>query len=503
MSILKRNQLDIRRWTLTGASDAQGADGIGYAVAQAYSRMVASGWTRADGDPFTPVHDYVYPEPQRGDAFRQTWGYDAAARTERAAAGAVCYSVRIPASADHALPSVAASVVGDRYVDSICTGAAGETPTGVILCAIASASATPPAWADILAATASSGALCTPADLDKAPNNRAGVTASATLSPASVSGAEWIHIVLRMGDYAEHRGAWVEGGAMLDLDSLALTWSGEVAPDGGTSVVLHPLYPYDFGDDQAAKRSHGDLCIARARDKDPAILGSSDQQSASAALVGCFDASIDGVGDVSYFEPSVNNLAGIYAWKRVSTAWSVATFADFDGLKATGSISIREANTYAQSGKTVQAISFASALDTGSLTLCVGVWLVKPSPAVFVAQDAGSNADSYLASRTVDAWPNLATMRGLCLATATSVTLDFYKGADTTTPLQLAFTRVAATAMSSAFAAGERIAFERPLVLGEHTMIAVSIMPVDVSNIGTGASAVTPATDLGNFTLHF
>ena len=248
-SSLDFGQLKVARRTRSGTSAPQGADGLSAALAEALAAMDAAAWEASASGPFTPVHDYAPATPPAGDCYRATWGYNAAARTERAALGMVVYSFAIPASASGSLPScVVFDVCGDRYVAA--NYGAGDTPppTGVSAAILATGSATPPAPSAFDAATGTAVAtgLCIPEDRAKAPNNRAGVTESVTLVPAAASGATHIHILLRMEDYSEHRGAWIEGGAMLVAASFAATWDSDgVTGDGPDTVAL--LEPAEGG----------------------------------------------------------------------------------------------------------------------------------------------------------------------------------------------------------------------------------------------------------------
>lgn len=201
--------------------------------------MCAAEWRRSADAADLPAHDYVAVSPVAGDAYRQTWGYDAAARTERSATGAVCYSVQIPADAltgdACSVVSVAAALAGDRWLDG-----------GAIVSAILSSDEAPPPFSAFLAASATTEAMLVPTPADKpagAPANWRNLRADATGTLAldvDAAAAAWLHICLRVADYLFVYGAWHDGGAMLDPSTIAVTFSRDVAEDASASG--YPLY---------------------------------------------------------------------------------------------------------------------------------------------------------------------------------------------------------------------------------------------------------------------
>lgn len=214
--------------------------------------MCAAEWRRSADAADIPAHDYVAASPVAGDAYRQTWGYDAAARTERSATGAVCYSVRIPSDAltgeACSVVSVAAALVGDRWLDG-----------GAIVSAILSSTETPPPFLDFLAASATTEAMLVPTPAEKpdgAPANwrnlRADATGTLALDVGAASDA-WLHICLRVADYLFVYGSWHDGGAMLDPSTIAVTFSRDVAADApsGTPLDIGRLAADGVGADYA------------------------------------------------------------------------------------------------------------------------------------------------------------------------------------------------------------------------------------------------------------
>lgn len=228
MATTHTNLERIRR-TLTGISDPQPLAGTAARAAEAYAAMSAAPWTEG-GEPRIPAHKVKTAEPSPGDAYRQTWGYDAATSTERSACGAVCYSFRLPDDAltgdPCAVNGLSAALTGDRWLEC-----------GAIVTALVSGDAVPPAFDDFVEAGESTAALLIPADTDGQghtiePNKRADTSATATLAFATPpAAAQWLHVLLRVADYTAVRGAWHEGGAMLDPDSVSVTFSRDVAPD--------------------------------------------------------------------------------------------------------------------------------------------------------------------------------------------------------------------------------------------------------------------------------
>ena len=231
--------LPVKRWTVTGISRPQPLAGTADRAREAYEAMCAAKWERSDDAADLPAHDFVAVSPVAGDAYRQTWGYDAAARTQRSATGAVCYSVKIPSDALTgevcSVVSVAAALTGDRWLDG-----------GAIVSAILSATATPPAFSDFLATSATTEAMLVPTPTVKpegAPANwrnlRADATGALALDVDAASDA-WLHICLRVADYLYVYGAWHDGGAMLDSSTIAVTFSRDVAEEASASG--YPLY---------------------------------------------------------------------------------------------------------------------------------------------------------------------------------------------------------------------------------------------------------------------
>lgn len=227
-----------RRVAVGLSAGALGADGVPELAATAYAALLAAAWTDSTDAPSMPVHDngqVSNKEIPSGDAFKCGYGYDASARTERAAAGAVCYSFQLPsamvAETDAAaVTGLTVRVIGDRYLDA-----------GARVFVALTGSAQPPALAEMLGAEAASAVVCatsgqTAADGETplAPNKRSGVRADAEITPATPlaapegATAAYLHVCLALVDYTTTRGAWIEGGAMLAPDTLRVTFDREV-----------------------------------------------------------------------------------------------------------------------------------------------------------------------------------------------------------------------------------------------------------------------------------
>jgi hypothetical protein len=219
--------------------DCAGPLGSGFdALARtAYAALLAAPWAESSEAPFLPVHDNGQTANKtipHGDAWKCTYGYDASARTERSACGAVCYTFALPADATAGtaanIVSVALSVTGDRYLDA-----------GVDLYLVPSASAAPPTVAELLALEPA-GTYCATSSQTEPPNQRHGVTAAIVVEPG-VAAQPYLHAALLLHDYTTNRGAWIEGGAMLDGPALSITFSRDVAADTGTGVLQSVFTP--------------------------------------------------------------------------------------------------------------------------------------------------------------------------------------------------------------------------------------------------------------------
>lgn len=214
--------------------DCAGPLGSGFdALARsAYTSLLAAPWTESSDPPMLPVHDNGQTANRaipHGDAWKCTYGYDKSARTERSACGAVCYSYALPADATSGtaanISTVSLSLTGDRYLD-----------LGVDLYIIPSASAEPPSIPDILALTPAGTYCATSGQSPTPPNQRAGVTAAVSATPG-VAAQPYLHVALLLHDYVTNRGAWIEGGAMLD-GGVTIAFSRSVAADTPPDVRI-------------------------------------------------------------------------------------------------------------------------------------------------------------------------------------------------------------------------------------------------------------------------
>jgi hypothetical protein len=190
---------------------------------QAFDALVAASWTRVEErEAGLPRHNWAQTGfSPRWDAAKYCGDY--ADGYQHGYASVVCYTIRMPADAlagtAAKIASVSIPVRGDRWLADGCD-------IGIKL----SASATPPAW-DAAPDDAVAGQLAV------VPSNT-GSDTSATVafdwSSAPKTSLAYLHITLRLTDYLTHRGAWIEGGAMIDGANIAVTFNRDVAPDAAT-----------------------------------------------------------------------------------------------------------------------------------------------------------------------------------------------------------------------------------------------------------------------------
>ena len=234
----------VARWRATGYSAGpQGADGTPTLAREAYLALLAAPWVADDAEPMLPVHHYNRPAPT-GQAYKCVWGYDGSASTQRSAAGAECYTYRIPADALDAtnpegvatIASVTARVAADRYLARGCclwaelSSSATPSPP-----AVAIGSGDGVAWLIADNQVAPDGSAI-------APNKRQSMQADIALNLADAAAAQYLHIHLYLADYLGVRLAWIEGGAMFEAEGVDVAFSREVAPDdsdaGSAGVAL-------------------------------------------------------------------------------------------------------------------------------------------------------------------------------------------------------------------------------------------------------------------------
>ena len=257
---------NFKRWSLRGKSDLMSITAMPAMTTLAYDRMAAAAWIElAEKESDLPPHDWA----QSGfldsyDAAKYCGDY--ADGKQVAYACAACYSVKIPADALAGtvakVEAILATVYGDRWLAE-----------GAIISAFLTASATPPAWADIVdgsTALASSPDPAPAADAVTVPDWQAPlrqITRSntapdndyaATLAPATATDATaYLHVVIRLSDYiavpqlsitggGTRDSAWIEGGAKIDGTTLAVTFDRAVTPDGQAKITL--LNEFNFDD---------------------------------------------------------------------------------------------------------------------------------------------------------------------------------------------------------------------------------------------------------------
>ena len=244
--------LQLQRWTLRGdCAAAQGRDGVLELTRTAYASLRAAAWEKSAAAPSMPVHDngqVANKEIPEGDAWKCSYGYDETARTERAAAGAVCYTAELPAGAWTGdgcnVETVAVRVVGDRYLDQ-----------GAIVRVALTDDPAPPSVAAFEALATAAGPLCATSGqtdakgAELAPNNRTGEREDAEISfPEGTAAKRYLHVALFLADYLGARGAWIEGGAMIAPDTIAVTFD-RAAPAANlpqVRLVVSSTKPYSY-----------------------------------------------------------------------------------------------------------------------------------------------------------------------------------------------------------------------------------------------------------------
>jgi len=246
------------RWSLRGKSDLMSITAMPAMTTLAYDRMAAAQWIEvAQQESDLPPHDWS----QSGfldtyDAAKYCGDY--ASGKQIAYACAACYSIKLPADAlagtAAKVEAILATVYGDRWLSE-----------GAILSAFLTASATPPAWADIVdgsTALASSPDPAPAADAVTVPdwgaplrqitrsNTAPDNDYAATLAPATATNATaYLHVVIRLSDYISvpqltlstggtRDSAWIEGGAKIDGTTLAVQFDRAVTPDGQATIEL-------------------------------------------------------------------------------------------------------------------------------------------------------------------------------------------------------------------------------------------------------------------------
>lgn len=219
----------VRRTAIGVSASAQGADATEELARSALLALRSARWIDNAAPPGLPVHDYDRPCPA-GDAFKACYGYNAELRSQRSACGAVVYTFTLPSASEQTIEALSAIVTGDRYLDH-----------GVDVHAVLSASATPPTVATLLARTPDA-TLCATSAQSVAPNARTGVAAPLELAGLGSAQAH-LHVALLLHDYLDVRGAWIEGGAMLSPDTLAVTFSGSVTAPARAGGYLVPVFP--------------------------------------------------------------------------------------------------------------------------------------------------------------------------------------------------------------------------------------------------------------------
>ena len=236
--IIRRQILQARTASPVATTATAAAAGIAYVALQ-----VASWRPAAAGSANLPPHNWAQSGLQDFyDACKYCGDFDAATMRQHAYACAADYVIKVPDDAQTGDPcdlvSLAVRAHGDRWL-------AG----GAIVAAIPSASATPPAWADVLAAATAYGPVMAVVPSNTGTDSAADVTLT---FPAATAATACIHLVIRLADYTAVRGAWIEGSAMLAESSIAVEYSRDVVADPIATPVALPTRTLAFPSLQTA-----------------------------------------------------------------------------------------------------------------------------------------------------------------------------------------------------------------------------------------------------------
>lgn len=520
---------NFKRWSLRGKSDLMSITAMPAMTTLAYERMAAAAWLElAETDSDLPRHD-----PMQVGAWADT--YDAAKfctdyanGKQYAFACAACYTIKIPAEAQAGtkakVEAVIATVYGDRWL--------GE---GAIISAFLTASATPPAWADIIdgsTALASSPDPAPAADAVTVPDWRAPlrqITRSntapdndyaATLTPATATDATaYLHVVIRLSDYISVRqisatdggtrdSAWIEGGAKIDGTTLAVQFDRAVTADAG-EVLMALAQGWDRSSDSplAGPPCYDvDLHLAYYRQNSTLLTGAPHYRSliermrwtpsmlngtltdGSAEIISRYDANL--------IHTALNNgKAGFF--KSTATGYTNCNYA----------ISWVLYGRTVLGGKTVSAISFPDAsiaAPTAGLTYRLSVFgaaggysctdtysdnSAKPSAtfpphmiSAYAATDplfyAGESATPSLKFIQLVNAPKASVtyhqQHNMAIESALSAMIEI--GA--TVPL----TRLASIDVTAALAAGTQIQFDAPWAVPQVGVVYVALAPIAVTS---------------------
>lgn len=204
----------------------------------AYAALQSAAWRPAASGPANlPAHNWA----QSGlsdfyDAAKYCGDFDAETMRQHAYACAADYVIKVPDDAQTGDPcdlvSLAVRAYGDRWLAN-----------GAIVAAIPSASATPPTWANVLAAVTATAPVMAVTPSNTGTDSAADITLA---FPAATAATAYIHLVVYLADYETVRGAWIEGSAMLVESSIAVEYSRTVVADDIATPVALPTRTIAF-----------------------------------------------------------------------------------------------------------------------------------------------------------------------------------------------------------------------------------------------------------------
>ncbi len=223
---LKASQHTIRKYTRQARTGQKfHSTATNAAAAEAYANLRAAAWAEAPSlVADMPLHQFTQSGlSDRYDAAKYVGDFDVSVFAQHAYATAACYSLKIPDDAQAGDPcdieALRLNAFGDRWLQD-----------GAIIAIHVTDSPTPPAdWADILtAADAQTDPLMAVTPSNTGPDSREEIT----LTPAApVPVDAYLHIVIRLADYLTHRGAWIEGSAIIAAQTIEVDYTRAVTPD--------------------------------------------------------------------------------------------------------------------------------------------------------------------------------------------------------------------------------------------------------------------------------
>lgn len=222
------------RYGKRGQSGFMSCTAMDAMTAEAYAYLRDAEWVALDS-----ATSDLPPHKWSQSGFKDT--YDAAKfcgdysdGRQMAYACAVSYTIKLPQDAytgtAATLEAITATLDGDRWLSD-----------GAVLSVILSDDAVPPSWDEVLGAQITTPDPVTEEDdaesewvapLRKLTRANDGADSSCeAILPVNATAKAYAHIILRLGNYLTHTGAWIEGGALLRGETLTLAFDRDILPD--------------------------------------------------------------------------------------------------------------------------------------------------------------------------------------------------------------------------------------------------------------------------------